>query len=147
MDLKNTIKSNCILSYNLKKIEDLQIMMDLFQDYHNAHAMNEKVFFDFKLCIEEVIVNIFIHGYKEFKKEPDINLCLYKTEDCFVADVIDNAKTFNPVSDFIQMNFATSIEKKPIGGLGIRLLKNLSDDLEYIPRESGNQLKIYKKYN
>lgn len=136
---------DCILSCNLKKIEDLQKFTDAFQKYKDTCAMNEQIFFDFKLCLEEVIVNIFSHGYKESKISPNINLSLYKSQDYFTADITDNGIFFNPISDSSPINLEASLEERPIGGLGIHLLKNLSDELEYIPQSKGNQLKIYKK--
>lgn len=138
-------KLDCIFSCNLKKIEDLQKLVDGLQSYNDAYVINEKVFFDFKLCLEEVIVNIFSHGYKESKIEPDVNIYLYKERDYFMAEIIDNGKTFNPVSSHNPVDFETSLEERPLGGLGIHLLKNLSDELEYILQPSGNRLKIYKK--
>lgn len=137
-------KIDCILSANLKSVDDLQKLMNNFQQYSDAHTMNEKLFFDFKLCLEEVVVNVFSHGYKKEKIDPEVSVSLYKSSAYFIADVIDNASTFNPLSIGVPLILESSLESRPIGGLGIHLMKNLSDEIEYIPQLKGNRLKIYK---
>lgn len=138
-------KANCILSFSLTKKEDLQTVMGDFQKCRETYVINEKVFFDLKLCLEEAITNIFSHGYKQAQKDTEVSLHLYKTSDGFMADIVDNGNAFNPCSDFNPTHLEINWKARPVGGLGIHLLKNLSDELEYIPQQNGNRLKIYKK--
>ncbi len=140
-------KTSCRLSFDLKELNDLQEFMRGFDNYSETHGIDEKNHFDLKLCLEEIIVNVFKHGYKEIEKQAEVNVLLYKNSNYFIAEVTDNAQIFNPLKGDLQVDTQSNLEDRPIGGLGIHFIQNLSDKLEYISLKEGNRLKIHKKLN
>ena len=52
---------------------------------------------------------------------------------------------FNIVEMDSGVDFQSELEERPIGGVGIHLVKNLSDGLEYEQLTGGNKVVLYKK--
>ncbi len=131
--------------FDLKKVEDFSKFMDALSEYHVYHISNMSSYLDLKTCLEELIMNIFQHGgYDGTKKEPEVKVRLYKDNDEIVAEVTDNAAPFNLLTSQHKADTTSSLEERALGGLGIHLVKKLSDRLEYIPVEHGNRVVLAK---
>ena len=134
-----------VLSFDLRKIEDFSKFMDTLAEYRAHHITNMSSYLDLKTCLEELIMNIFQHGgYEGTKKEPEVNVKLYKEKREIVAEVTDNAAPFNLLTCGHVADTVSPLEERQIGGLGIHLVKKLSDRLEYIPVEYGNRVVLSK---
>ncbi len=133
-------------SFTLMKIKDLPTFMQAFDDYHASMMMYESVFFDLKICIDEAVANIFEHGYKQSKESPRIDVDIYKKDNAFFVEITDNSDYFNLFSDAFTPDTTSALEERKIGGLGIHLIKNLSDSLQYLPLKNGNKIIVSKKY-
>ena len=119
--------------------------MEAFAHYGENHIFDEKVFFDLKLCLEEWIVNIFKHGYEGIERGPLANIQIDKENSQLIVQIVDNAKPFNPMNTAHQLDVFANLEERPIGGLGLHLIKELSDSFEYYPLPDGNKVIISKR--
>jgi serine/threonine-protein kinase RsbW len=105
------------------------------------HKISVSTQFAMNLCLEEVLSNIIRHGYSG---KPDHSIVVQFTspkEDHYVFIVEDEAPPFNPV-DSPELPALNSLDKIPIGGQGIRLLRRFADALEYQATPTGNRLTI-----
>jgi anti-sigma regulatory factor (Ser/Thr protein kinase) len=94
---------------------------------------------DVDLIVEEVFVNIVNYSGCTFIR---VNV---EYEDSFLKmEFMDDGIQFNPI-DLDSPNVPNNIEEAEIGGLGIHLVKNLADDLDYEYINNENHLKIIKK--
>ncbi len=132
-------------SFTLKGLEDITAFMGAFDDYQESVVMDQTVFFDLKICVDEVITNIFKHGYKESKETPEVVIDIYEKTNQFFVEITDNADYFNLYSADCAPDLSTGLEDRKVGGLGIHLIKNLSDSLEYCPIENGNKIIVSKR--
>ena len=133
------------LSFDLRKIEDFSKFMDTLAEYRVHHIPSMSTYLDLKTCLEELVMNIFQHGgYEDTKKEPEVHVKLYQKKSEIVADITDNATPFNPLTCNHKADTTSPLEERPIGGLGIHLVKKLSDHLEYIPVKQGNRIILSK---
>lgn len=97
--------------------------------------------FAMKLCLEEVLSNVILHGYAGHA-EHFITVEFTNPKDgYFVFVVNDEAPPFNPV-DAPELPVLDPVDVNRIGGQGIRLLRHFADTLEYRATPSGNQLFI-----
>ena len=105
------------------------------------HSIPEPVHFAAGVCLEEVLSNILLHGYKG--KTGGTVSVLFATlpEKCFVFTVEDEAPHFNPV-DFPELPPLNPTEEIPIGGHGLRFLRTFADELAYEELPAGNRLRI-----
>ena len=133
------------LFFDLKKVEDFSKFMDALAEYRSSHISNTSSYLDMKTCLEELIVNIFQHGgFEGTRKEPSVHVKLYKEDNEVVAEVTDNANPFNLLTSDHVADVSSPLEERPIGGLGIHLIKKLSDRLEYVPVKHGNKVLLAK---
>ena len=134
-----------LLSFKLGKIEDFAEFIDALEKYHSDHISEMAGYLDLKTCLEELIVNIFHHGgYEGTKKVPDVEVRLYTENNQVIAEITDNANPFNPLDCGHIADTESALEDRPIGGLGIHLVKQLSDRLEYVPVDQGNKVILGK---
>ena len=116
------------LVFKLKRKEELDSFMEALDGFRDEHDLDYKIYFDLKICLEEVIINIFKHGQGDGKKAIQIDVSVKSPDEgMLVATVEDNAIPFNIVEMESGVDFQSELEERPIGGVGIHLVKNLTD--------------------
>jgi anti-sigma regulatory factor (Ser/Thr protein kinase) len=95
------------------------------------------------LAIEELVTNSIKYGYDDTAvHEIEINLSL--SDGKVVLTVSDDGHPFNPL-EAPEPKTDLPIDERPIGGLGIHLLRQLSDGMTYERRDGRNQVTIVKQ--
>jgi len=94
------------------------------------------------LAIEEIVANCIKYAYDD-ANEHIIEIELKLSADDLTLTVTDDGHPFNPL-EFPPPNTNLPLEDRPIGGLGIHLLRKSSDRMEYARVESKNQLTLRK---
>lgn len=137
------------LVFKLKRKEELDAFMEALDGFRDELDLDYKIYFDLKICLEEVIINIFKHGQGNGKRSIEIDVSLSgKDESMVVATVEDNAIPFNIVEMDSGVDFHSELDERPIGGVGIHLVKNLTDKLTYEQLPNGNnKVTLSKKTN
>lgn len=135
------------LVFKLKQKEDLGAFMEALDFFRSDNELDYKVYFDLKICLEEVIINVFKHGGSKDGQALEVDVNLTRSDEkSIVAEIIDNATPFNIVEMGGAVDFQATLEDRPIGGVGIHLVKNLSDKLEYEAlKGGGNKVIIHKR--
>ena len=95
------------------------------------------------LCLEELITNIITHG---LNGAPDhiIEVCLSMSDEWLEIVLKDDAPPFNPFKEVPEPDFGIALEDRPIGGLGVHLVKTLMDDVHAYYDGSGNLIVMLK---
>src|SRR5262245_33122395 len=107
----------------------------------SRYAIPDNVQFAINLCLEEVLSNIILHGSGE---QPDRTIDVHFSangDGKFRVLVDDEAPHFNPLVQQ-QLPALNPNEEMRVGGQGLRLLRQLADELEYEPTPAGNRLKM-----
>ncbi len=94
------------------------------------------------LAIEELVTNCIKYGYDDAGEHiVEIKLQLSGTE--LVLTVTDDGRPFNPL-DFPAPDTKLPVEARPIGGLGIHLLRRMSDRMDYLRADGRNCVTVRK---
>jgi serine/threonine-protein kinase RsbW len=93
------------------------------------------------LIVEEVFLNIALHGYPRDSPGPVVIECASPESGILTIRFSDQAHAFNPLA------MATSapdlpIEQRCIGGLGLVLVRRLADSVTYKRTDDGNELSV-----
>ncbi len=133
-------------TYNLTIPPDLTALSDLAQAleaFADHCALPDKLRFELALVLEEVVVNVIRYGFPEGASYPiEINM---NYEDGQINIVIvDSGQPFDPLVAPVA-NVDAPLEERPVGGLGIYLVRALMDEVQYQRIEGRNQL-FLKKY-
>ena len=120
--------------------KDFQLFVKKFRQFSKDHNINQSKIFDLEVSLEELIVNSFTHGQSDGGVEV---LAVIKDGE-LVVRVEDSAPPFNLLREAPQPPQGDLVDRK-VGGLGIHLVKNLNDRVEYSGSQSGNKITLFKK--
>ena len=113
---------------------------------NNLYKLNEfingiiqKEDFQVDLILEEVFVNIV-----NYSKSDSLSVQVDFKDNILTVEFVDNGVKFNPILKEYY-NAPENIDDAKIGGVGIHLTRELSDDISYEYINGENHLKIVKK--
>lgn len=92
-----------------------------------------------ELACEEAIVNVIHHGYKE-EGDHTIVINVEKSPKGIQIIIQDGGILFDPTLVEMQVDLTQPAEQRKVGGLGIYLMKQLTDHLEYRRIGEKNQI-------
>jgi len=95
------------------------------------------------LAIEELVTNCIKYGYQDANGHT-IDFLLSVDEGVLSLEVVDDGNPFNPL-DAPRPDLSLPPEKRPIGGLGLHLLRELADEMRYERRDGTNRLSLTKR--
>ena len=107
------------------------------------HQASPEVSFLVSLAIEELVTNCIKYGYDD-DGEHTIEIVLSLADRALTMVVVDDGRAFNPL-EAPPPDLSLPIENRPIGGLGLHLLRGLADDLIYERRNGTNRLTLIKR--
>jgi anti-sigma regulatory factor (Ser/Thr protein kinase) len=95
----------------------------------------------FHLALEEAVTNVIHHGYVDGQAH-EFTVSLAAAPGGLVTAVVsDDAPAFDPVAR-PPVDTSLPLEERPIGGLGVHLIKNLMDSVRYERRDGRNLLTL-----
>ena len=99
--------------------------------------------FSANLCLEELITNTIQHGLAG-RSDGQIHVRISITDEWLEIILKDDAPAYDPFSDASLPNTDLGVEARPIGGLGVHLVKSLMDDARAYYDGSGNLIVLLK---
>lgn len=96
------------------------------------------------LALEELVTNCVKYGYDD-SAEHLIEVRLSLQDGELVMTIIDDGRAFNPL-DLPPPDTSLAIEDRPIGGLGIHMLRQMSDRMDYERRDGKNHVTLRKRW-
>ena len=130
----------------LKTIElkaSIENYAQLSEWWHGIAAcwnLNDAIINKIDICIEEIYVNIASYAYGD--RTGMTNISADKKDDEVILKFEDSGVEYNPLQKE-DPDITLSLEERPIGGLGIFMVKEISKDIEY-KRENNKNILILK---
>jgi sigma-B regulation protein RsbU (phosphoserine phosphatase) len=124
------------------RIEETQRMSEYVEQMGEKLELSPSTVMNLQLALEEAITNIILYAYKEQGK--DISVTFTKTGNELEVVIEDSGVPFDPTAMEDPDHLDATAEERPIGGLGIFLVKKLMDNVSY-KREDGKNVLIMKK--
>jgi serine/threonine-protein kinase RsbW len=97
-----------------------------------------------EMAVDEACANVIEHAYgPEVTKEVSVKATI--DDETVQIDVVDTGKGFDP-GEISQLNLDQLVAERKSGGLGMRLMKTLMDEVHYaiIPGQK-NELRMIKR--
>ncbi len=126
------------------KIENLNKVLDFVSAELETLDCLSKTQKQIRIAVEEIFVNIAYYAYK-----PETGFALIRItsdENEIGIEFEDSGKPYNPLEKD-DPDITASIEDRPVGGLGIFMVKQIMDLVEYRHVDNKNILKIKKYHN
>jgi anti-sigma regulatory factor (Ser/Thr protein kinase) len=126
------------------EIGELARLATTFADFAAQQNVPADVVNAMHLSLEEVVTNVIVHGYKQTgNKTVQVRLAARPGE--VIVEVEDEAPPFDPLARAAP-DLDLPLEERPIGGLGIHLVKNLMDAVTYQRDGNRNRLTLTKRW-
>ena len=130
------MESNLCVKNNLS---ELQRLTEFIQIFGRDRQLSGKTIHNLVLCLEEIFSNIVHYAYDD-AEDHHIWVYLVLDGDIVKLEVKDNGKPFNP-TELPELR-PKSFDELGIGGLGIQMVRGLSDTMAYQHENGHNILTI-----
>ena len=118
------------------KPEELQRIFAEVEKLAEEEDWSQALVFKTNLVLEEFGLNIMNYGYDEGIHS--FKISLVSGPDDVTIEFIDDGRPFNPLEDVKAPVTDGAIEERPIGGLGIHFVMEMTEDFQYRREESRN---------
>jgi sigma-B regulation protein RsbU (phosphoserine phosphatase) len=130
------------LKNSLPEIERLARIAD---DFGQRHRLNAETSHNLKVVLDEILTNTISYAYAD-AGEHSIIARFYVEQGQLTVEVQDDGRPFNPL-EIPEPDTQQLLEERPIGGLGIHLVRRLMDASEYRRQNDKNILIVKLKIN
>ena len=121
-------------------LEELNRLHDTIARFFQQKSLSDEICNEMQLVAEELLVNTIQHGYTD-KQQHNIEIILTYSNHFFTLSIKNDAKAFNPLL-VPTPPLGLNSEQTVIGGLGLPLIKALSDTQQYCYENQQNIVTI-----
>jgi anti-sigma regulatory factor (Ser/Thr protein kinase) len=121
-------------------IEEISRVCDVIKAFCDEHDISEEKYHDIVLILDEVVTNVINYAYPD-GGEHTFSLEIIEENGQVDINMSDNGIAFDPLGKN-DPDTESSLEEREIGGLGIFIVKQLSESVEYSRIDERNQLSI-----
>jgi serine/threonine-protein kinase RsbW len=113
-------------------------------DFSAAHGLDRNDTWPFHVALDEILSNVVKYGWGD-RGEGRIEIRLRLEGQALEMVILDDAPPINPLEAGAP-DTSSPVEERPIGGLGIEIVRRLMDGIEYrrLP-ERQNQLTLRRR--
>ena len=136
-----TLSRSITLDNDVAQVTELnQFVQSVTEELQLDKALSRRI----KLAVEEVVVNIMNYAYvADVKGQVKVEAMANDERLRFI--LTDSGRSFDPTA-VSRADTTLTVEDRPIGGLGILLVRNLMDSINYERIDGQNILRIEKKF-
>ena len=126
------------------------------EEFAEAENWSPALEFQIKLVFEEMGLNIMKYGFAGgLSSDPDegdsdgadhdVRIEVVSDADTVTIEFMDHGRPFDPLRDAPPPDLDSSIEDRPIGGLGVHLVRTMMDEVRYRREGDRNHLTVVKR--
>lgn len=124
------------------ELESLSAFRQFISDCCARFQVPEGTVFELKLAVDEACTNIIEHGYKGM--DPGSIILSFRIEsDRILVQITDFGHVFEP-AEAPKPDLEAALEDRPLGGMGLYLIYQTMDNIDYQTSEDGNVLTFTK---
>lgn len=126
----------------LNEIDEISRLEAFVEELGEELSLSPDVTMNINLALEEAIANIIMYAYPAGKRQ-DILLRVISSEQQLVFLLTDRGVSFDP-TQVKDADVTLSLEERPIGGLGIFLIRQIMNEVSYERIDGQNKLVMKK---
>ena len=133
------MKRTLVLHNDVREVPELTAWVDSIAE---AGSLLPGLVMSLNLALEEAVTNVILYAYPEGSDGlVDIEAIIHKDHLKFI--ISDSGKAFDPTAA-PEVDITLDVEDRPIGGLGIFLVRNIMDSVQYERVDGKNILTMSK---
>jgi anti-sigma regulatory factor (Ser/Thr protein kinase) len=118
-------------------------LLAALDDFARQHRLAESVRQAADLSLEEHLTNILRYGYSDAERH-EIRVRFELEEGCLAIEIEDDGQAFDPLA-VPEPDTTAPLEGRPVGGLGIHLIRRFMDEVQYRREADRNILHLRKR--
>jgi len=138
--MRSAAMAEITLRTDLSELAPLAAFVERFAA---AEGLPADVVFQLNLVLEELVTNSVSHG-RAGAGGATIRLRLERTGDVVEADLVDDGVAFDP-NTVAPPDLDVPLAERPVGGLGVFLVRHFVDELDYRREGGRNHLRLRKR--
>jgi serine/threonine-protein kinase RsbW len=123
-------------------VDELPVLAEKIEALAESWELSMPLAMNINLALEEAISNVIFYAFDD-EKEHDIKIVLSLENKTLTIEIIDDGKPFDPTARQ-QPDVSLPAEDRPIGGLGIFLIKKMMNNVTYTRHNNLNTLTLLK---
>lgn len=135
----NTFKKKLTLRNDVSEIRRIS---DIVDELALLRGLSAEVKNDINMALEEAVANIIHHGFED-EGEHAIDVEIGGSASEIIMRIEDEGCPFNPL-EAGSLETGLPLEERPVGGIGIHLIRNAVDRMDY-RREGRKNILTLKK--
>ncbi len=124
-------------------LTELDTLRERLEEFGEACGFSPKSLFETNLVLDELVTNVISYGFPQGGKH-SLEVDLSLEGDMLSAVLTDDGKPFDPRQS-PEPDMTCPLEDRPIGGLGIHLVRKLVETLDYERTEDRNILRFKRR--
>jgi anti-sigma regulatory factor (Ser/Thr protein kinase) len=136
------MEKKLVIKNDISEISKLAVFIDELGEEMN---LTPELIFNLNLVLEEAVSNVILYAYGK-EEQKDISLVAYLSDNNLVFVLTDSGMEFDPTK-VPDADVTLSVEEREIGGLGIYLIRQIMNTVEYQRIDGKNVLTMRKELN
>ncbi len=125
------------------ELSQLAVLSDFVTLTSKEIGLDERMCMRLNLALEEAVTNVILYAYSD-EKNKDITIRMETNDNRLKITLIDSGIAFDPTAKATP-DTTLPLNERPIGGLGIHLIKQLMTEVTYSREENKNILTMIKE--
>ncbi|HEX3954900.1 MAG TPA: ATP-binding protein [Stellaceae bacterium] len=125
------------------KISEISALIDWVNARCGEDGLTDETIFKITLALEEAVMNVISHAFDGRPPPHQVLIRLETTAARVTAEIIDNGHAFDPTAA-PGPDLSLPLDQREAGGLGIHLMRSMTDKIEYRRAGDKNVLKLMK---
>jgi anti-sigma regulatory factor (Ser/Thr protein kinase) len=112
------------------RIEEIDRVNESFNDFAKEHDVQDSTRRRMNLVFDELLNNVISYAFED-EAEHQIEIAVSLVRGCLKVTIADDGRPFNPFRESTPPHVELSIDERPIGGIGVHVVKNVMDEVTY----------------
>ena len=136
------MEKKLVLKNEISEIDTLAVFV---RELGEELGLTSDLVFNLNLVLEEAVSNVILYAYPKGEQQ-EISLSANVSDNNLVFVLTDSGKEFDP-TQAPDADITLSAEERQIGGLGIFLIRQIMNQIEYQRIDGKNVLTLGKQLN
>jgi serine/threonine-protein kinase RsbW len=128
--------------YTAAGLDDLAAIRKFVEDTVTAVCLDPEAVSELIIALNEAVTNVIVHGYQG--QPGAIEIAIESSDRQLLVRIRDQAPLFDPTSA-PPPDVTLSLEERPLGGMGVHMMRQFVDNLYYRAISSGGNELILEK--
>lgn len=122
---------------------ELDRLLSAAEEFCEGLGASPKLAYQVGLVLDELFTNIVSYGFDDGQAH-DIRVRLWAEDGTLFAELSDDGRPFDPLSEAAEPDLDADVEDRAIGGLGVHFVKTFMDGTRYEYGDGQNRLRFWK---